>query len=80
MVLISNLSGDDVMKTFVLVFSMWGFDGLEWQYMGNQYVYDAPMTAQECNFIASQDNWTKFEGNPFYRISVECLPSAAKKT
>lgn len=67
------------MAMFVLVFSLWGFNGDNWVYIGNQYIYDEPMPIDTCMFIAHQSNWIKYETNENYRLSVECKP-AIKKT
>ncbi len=68
------------MKTFVLVFSMWGYDGLDWQFIGNQYVYSKPMTEEQCSTIADQDSWFAYESNPFYKIAARCMPTDASQT
>ena len=39
-------------------------------FVGNQIVYQEPMTKQECEVMA--DNWSKYELNEFYRMSIEC--------
>tara|TARA_B100001287_G_C22241119_1_gene325995 strand:- start:282 stop:491 length:210 start_codon:yes stop_codon:yes gene_type:complete len=67
------------MAMFVLVFSLWGFNGDNWVYIGNQYIYNEPMPIDICMFIAHQSNWSKYETNENYRLSVECKP-AIKKT
>jgi len=67
------------MPMFVLVFSLWGFNGDDWVYIGNQYIYNEPMPIDICMFIAHQNNWSKYETNENYRLSVECKP-AIKKT
>ena len=36
---------------YVLIISLWGFTGVEWVYVGNQIVYNEPMTKQECEKI-----------------------------
>jgi len=68
------------MKTFLLVFSMWGYDGLDWQFIGNQYVYSKPMTEEQCSTIADQDSWFAYESNPFYKIAARCMPTDASPT
>jgi len=68
------------MKTFLLVFSMWGYDGLDWQFIGNQYVYSKPMTEEQCSTIADQDSWFAYETNPFYKIAARCMPTDASQT
>ena len=57
-------------KLFVIVLSLWGFDGSEWVYVGNQVVYQEPMSYDEC--IEAKDKWIKFEQNEYYRLSIEC--------
>ena len=59
-----------VNSLYVLIISLWGFTGAEWVYVGNQIVYQEPMTKQECEVMA--DNWSKYELNEFYRMSIEC--------
>ena len=55
---------------YILIISLWGFTGSDWVYVGNQIVYQEPLTKQECEIMA--DSWTKFELNEFYRLSIEC--------
>ena len=58
------------MKTFLLIMSLWGYDGTEWVYVGNQYVNQEPMTKEEC--LQEANNWVKYEDNEYYRLSIEC--------
>ena len=56
---------------YVLVISLWGLTAQgEWVYVGNQIVYQEPMTKEQCEVMA--DNWSKYELNEFYRMSIEC--------
>ena len=57
-------------QLFVLVISLWGFDGNEWVYVGNQIVLNEPMIKEECMEI--RENWSWHEQNEFYRFSIEC--------
>tara|TARA_Y100001970_G_C13561472_1_gene521723 strand:- start:25 stop:213 length:189 start_codon:yes stop_codon:yes gene_type:complete len=59
------------MKIFLLVISMWGFDGNEWKYIGNQIVLNHPATKEEC--MALRQNWSWHENNEYYRFSIECV-------
>ena len=59
---------------YVLIISLWGFTGVECVYVGNQIVYNEPMTKQECETMAN--NWNKYELNEFYRMSIECHEKA----
>ena len=58
------------MKTFLIIMSLWGYDGTEWVYVGNQYVNQEPMTKEEC--LQETNNWIKYEDNEYYRLSIEC--------
>ena len=40
---------------YVLIISLWGYTGTEWVYVGNQIVYQEPMTKEQCEVMA--DNW-----------------------
>ena len=57
-------------KIFVLVISVWGFTGDEWQYIGNQIVLNKDMTETQCEAMA--DNWTRWEDNEYFTFSIEC--------
>ena len=57
-------------QLFVLVISLWGFDGNEWVYVGNQIVLNEPMIKEECMEI--REDWSWYEQNEFYRFSIEC--------
>ena len=54
-------------QLFVLVISLWGFDGNEWVYVGNQIVLNEPMIKEECMEI--REDWSWHEQNEFYRFS-----------
>tara|TARA_R100001082_G_C4360452_1_gene159076 strand:+ start:384 stop:581 length:198 start_codon:yes stop_codon:yes gene_type:complete len=60
------------MKIFLVVISMWGSNGSEWVYMGNQYVMKELFTLKQCEKIISSDNWKKHETNEYYKIQLEC--------
>jgi len=57
-------------QLFVLVISLWGFDGNEWVYVGNQIVLNEPMIKEEC--MEMREDWSWHEQNEFYRFSIEC--------
>ena len=57
-------------QLFVLVISLWGFDGNEWVYVGNQIVLNGPMIKEEC--MKMRKDWSWHEQNEFYRFSIEC--------
>ena len=41
------------MEVFLLVISMWGNDGKDWVFIGNQYINNNLMTLEQCEAIAS---------------------------
>ena len=51
---------------------MWGSNGSEWVYMGNQYVMKELFTLKQCEQIISSDNWKKHETNEYYKIQLDC--------
>ncbi len=59
-----------MIELFVLVISMWGYDGNNWKYIGNQIVLNQPMSIEVCTAI--RENWTWHELNEYYRFSIEC--------
>lgn len=58
-------------KLFILVISLWGFNGSSWVYVGNQIVLNKKMQEQECLDLA--DSWSRYELNQYYRLSIECV-------
>jgi len=70
-------------KIFVLVVSMWGNNGTEWEYIGNQSVLNQDMTQQQCEYMADEEKtWTVHNTNKYYRIQMQCYPKkcAGQKT
>ena len=65
-------------KVFLLVISLWGYNGDSWVYTGNQMVYGNPMPIEQCEEIVSK--WTKFEMNKYFRFSLECIEDIRKNT
>ena len=60
------------MKVFVLVISIWGNNGTDWVYTGNQYVSQEMYTQEEC-LNSNTSNWNKFRNNPYYDIQLDCF-------
>ena len=57
----------------IFVITMWGKTAAgEWEYIGNQYVHQEPMTLTECVEFTSADQWKSFEKNEFYKIELVC--------
>ena len=67
-----------VTKVFILVVSLWGYNGDTWVYTGNQMVLKEPMPKEQCEVIAA--NWQKFEMNKYFRFSIECIEDIRKET
>ena len=67
-----------MVKLFILVISLWGYNGTEWVYVGNQMVLQQPMAKEECLDLAA--NWQKHELNTYFRFSIECIEHKGKKS
>lgn len=63
-------------KVFLLVVSLWGYNGDTWVYTGNQMVLGDPMLKEQCEEIVTK--WTKFEMNKYFRFSIECIQDFRK--
>ena len=61
------------MKTFLLVVSIWGNNGTDWVYTGNQYIMQELYTQEECMEIASDANWARVKNNPYYDLQFQCF-------
>lgn len=61
------------MREFILVISMWGFNGMEWEYIGNQYVNQNMMTKSQCEALIADGQWESFRTNEFYDIQFDCF-------
>ena len=61
-------------KVFVLVISMWGNTGSEWEYIGNQIVLNQDMSQEQCEYMASEDQWTKHYEHEYYKMELQCYP------
>ena len=59
-------------KLFVLVVSLWGNNGTDWIYIGNQYVLNEPMPIDRCVEMANLDNWSWWETNEYYTVQLSC--------
>ena len=47
------------MKEFVMILSMWGQNVTgSWENIGNQYIYNTPMTQEACEKKISRKNWS----------------------
>ena len=61
------------MKTFVVVISIWGHNGTDWVYTGNQYVMNELFTKKQCEQIINDSNWNDFRENPYYDLQFDCF-------
>ena len=64
------------MKEFVMILSMWGQNVTgTWEYIGNQYVYNTPMTQEVCEKKISRKNWSVHQDNGYYSCLLYTSPS-----
>tara|TARA_R100001509_G_scaffold50701_1_gene27870 strand:+ start:217 stop:417 length:201 start_codon:yes stop_codon:yes gene_type:complete len=61
------------MKTFVVVVSIWGNNGTDWVYTGNQYVMKNLFTEEQCQQIVDNSNWNKIRNNEYYDLQFDCF-------
>jgi len=61
------------MKVFLLVISMIGIneDG-DRLLIGSQMVLNQEMTAEQCNFMAHDERWSKHFENEYYEMQLSC--------
>ncbi len=65
------------MKVFLLVVSLWGFNGSTWVYTGNQMVLQEKFeTLQVCQEFGRQ--FMKFEMNKYFTFKVQCIEDIRK--
>jgi|TARA_R100001015_G_C4600256_1_gene155234 hypothetical protein len=60
---------------FILVISMWGHTGSEWQYIGNQVALQQPMTEAQCEYLIDEKMWKAVYENQFYKMVTHCFPT-----
>lgn len=58
------------MKTFLLVMSIWGYDGYNWVFSGYEMVLKEPMSIEQCG--AMVEHWTARPGNTYLRVHIGC--------
>jgi hypothetical protein len=68
-------------KGFLLVISMWGHTGAEWDYIGNQIVLQQVMTEEQCLYLIDEERWKASYRNKHYQMMAHCFPEdcAGKK-
>ena len=55
-------------KGFLLVITMWGNNGIDWEYIGNQIVLQQVMTEEQCVYLIDKDMWEATYENKYYRM------------
>jgi len=65
------------MKVFILVISLWGFNGESWVYTGNQMVLqDKFESLESCEDFGRA--FIKFEMNKYFTFKVQCIEDINK--
>ena len=62
-------------KEFILVISMWGVDGVEWQDIGNQVALQHPFTEAQCVHLIDENMWRATYHNQYYKMVAHCFPT-----
>ena len=67
------------MKVFLLVISLWGYNGSTWVYTGNQLVLQEKFTdLLECEDLGR--SFMKFDMNKYFTFKVQCIEDINKET
>ena len=65
------------MKVFLLVISLWGFNGEAWVYTGNQLVLQQKFNElSECEQLGRK--FLKFDMNKYFTFKVQCIEDIRK--
>ena len=65
------------MKVFILVISLWGFNGDAWIYTGNQLVLQKKFDRlSECEQLGRK--FLKFNMNKYFTFKVQCIEDIRK--
>ena len=68
-----------MIKVFLLVVSLWGYNGTSWVYTGNQMVLqDNFETLESCEDFGRE--FMKFEMNKYFTFKVQCIEDISKET
>ena len=60
---------------FILVITMWGNDGSQWHYIGNQIVLQQAMTEEQCLYLVDETMWKATYDNEYYQLKAHCFPT-----
>ena len=63
-----------VEMSYLMVITMWGFTGKDWQFIGNEIVLQQAMTQAQCEFLISEEMWKANYQNEDYLLMAHCLP------
>ena len=67
------------MKVFLLVISLWGYNGSTWVYTGNQLVLQEKFTdLSECEDFGR--SFMKFDMNKYFTFKVQCIEDINQET
>jgi hypothetical protein len=67
----------NMLKTFLLVVSLWGYNGATWVYTGNQMVYQQKFEELEkCQEMGRK--FMKFDLNKYFTFKVQCIEDIRK--
>ena len=76
---VATTGATQVTKVFVLVVSLWGFNGDSWIFTGNQMVLqDKFLDKESCQTMGR--NFMKFEMNKYFTFKVQCIEDINKET
>ena len=64
-------------KVFLLVVSLWGFNGDAWVYTGNQMVLQEKFLDKEAGETMGR-SFMKFEMNKYFTFKVQCIEDLRK--
>ena len=68
-----------VTKVFLLVVSLWGFNGDSWVYTGNQLVLKEKFyELEKCEELGR--SFIKYDFNEYYTMKVQCVEDIHKAT
>ena len=68
-----------VTKVFLLVVSLWGYNGDSWVYTGNQMVLQNKFESRQiCEELGRK--FIKYELNKYFSFKVQCIEDINKET
>jgi hypothetical protein len=68
-----------VTKIFLLVVSLWGYNGDSWVYTGNQMVLQQKFESRQiCEDLGRK--FMKYEQNRYFSFKVQCVEDINKET